>query len=376
VTVVLVAGSPASGISQISSDGRRAAATATAACSPTALVPVFTQLPSSFTVAAGFPGQVAVKVVDDCGTPMTAGEVVSSYSNGDPPQRLISLKDGNWAATWTPERVVSPVTVTVNAAIPDQNLKGTAQVTGSFNSTDPTPILGAGAVLNGASFVPQSPISPGSFITLFGSQLAQGSSSAEKVPLPTTLAEATVLIAGRESPMIYASDGQVNAMVPYGIPVNTTHQVIVLRGTSISVPQSITVAPAAPGIFARDGTGQGQGIILGVLDSGDQIYADSANPVHSGQNIVIYCTGLGEVDPAVKAGDPTPLDHLTNAVNPVDVTIGGIKVRARFAGLTPGSTGLYQVNAIVPEGVAPGNAVPVFLTSAGQASAQVTIAVH
>src|SRR5271154_5833837 len=46
-----------------------------------------------------------------------------------------------------------------------------------------------------------------------------------------------------------------------------------------------------------------------------------------------------------------------------------------FAGLAPVSAGLYQVNAIVPPGVA-GVAVPVVLVAAGQASPAVTISVH
>ena len=47
-----------------------------------------------------------------------------------------------------------------------------------------------------------------------------------------------------------------------------------------------------------------------------------------------------------------------------------------FAGLTPGFTGLYQVNLVVPSGVAPGAAEPVVLNEAGQSSVQVTIGVR
>ena len=31
-------------------------------------------------------------------------------------------------------------------------------------------------------------------------------------------------------PLLFSSDGQVNAMVPYGLNVNTRHQLLVRRG--------------------------------------------------------------------------------------------------------------------------------------------------
>ena len=57
------------------------------------------------------------------------------------------------------------------------------------------------------------------------------------------------------------------------------------------------------------------------------------------------------------------------------MTVGGVPASVFFAGLTPLQTGLYQVNAVIPQGVSPGSQVQVVLTVAGQQSAPVTIAV-
>ena len=61
---------------------------------------------------------------------------------------------------------------------------------------------------------------------------------------------------------------------------------------------------------------------------------------------------------------------------PVTATIGGVNASVSFAGLAPGFVGLYQVNAVVPEGVVAGPAVPVVITQDGIASNTVTIAVE
>jgi uncharacterized protein (TIGR03437 family) len=49
---------------------------------------------------------------------------------------------------------------------------------------------------------------------------------------------------------------------------------------------------------------------------------------------------------------------------------------ASFSGLAPSFVGLYQVNALVPAGVASGNAVPVTITIGNVTSNTVTIPVQ
>ena len=58
------------------------------------------------------------------------------------------------------------------------------------------------------------------------------------------------------------------------------------------------------------------------------------------------------------------------------MTVGGIRAEVLFAGLAPGFAGLYQVNAILPDGVGSGDIVPVVLRTQGQVSPPATIAVR
>ena len=73
---------------------------------------------------------------------------------------------------------------------------------------------------------------------------------------------------------------------------------------------------------------------------------------------------------------PVADDVTTSIENPARMTIGGVAAQVQFAGLTPGLAGLYQVNAIVPEGVTPGAAVVLSIAQAGQLSSLVTMAVR
>lgn len=365
--VVVPGGSTLPGATQ---GGRFSALDGATGCQPTTLAPVFTGLSSGSSIPTGYPGYLVVKVVDDCAAPMTTGGVTVTFSNGDTPVGLTSLKDGSWAGTWIPRRASSEVTVTAAASIPAQNLKGQVQIKLGTQSADALPVIDTGGIVNAASFAAQSPVAPGSLVAVFGSRLATSNAPATSLPLPINLAGSTVLIGGREAPLIYASDGQVNAMIPYGIGVNTSQQAVATRESSISVPQPLIVAPAAPGVFTIDGL---QGIVVDVDSAGVQTLVDPAHPAKPGHALVIYCTGLGEVTPPVPSGSAAPSDHLTNTVTPVEVTIGGAPATVLFAGLTPTQVGLYQINVIIPSGLTPGTQVPLVVTSAGQSSKPVTI---
>ena len=84
---------------------------------------------------------------------------------------------------------------------------------------------------------------------------------------------------------------------------------------------------------------------------------------------MIYCAGLGAVSPKVAEGVAPPGEPpLSTTDNQVPVTIGGKPATVSFSGLTPGDPGLYQINAVVPPGIAPGDAVPLVISVAGQTS--------
>jgi uncharacterized protein (TIGR03437 family) len=345
---------------------------AQAACTPTRLLPVFTSLGSESIVPAGWPNRMIVSVVDDCGNPMLAGSVVAEFSNSEPPQSLVSSRDGTWSGVWQVRDAATQVTIRVQAEAPERKIRGTAEITSASRSNQAAPFVGAGAIVSAASFASRTPLAPGSIISIFGSRLAERPIAATRLPLENELGGALVTIAGRPLPLLFASDGQINAIIPYDIPVNTRHQLAVRRGGSVTVPEPVTVAAAQPAVFTKDQSGKGQGVIL---DTNFR-YLEPGNPARAGDPIVIYCSGLGAVDPPLPAGAAASASPLSRTTETVSLTIGGVPAEVFFAGLAPGFTGLYQVNAFVPAGVAPGDAVPLVLSVAGQLSPPVTLAVR
>ncbi len=348
-------------------------------CTPSLLQIQLLSSEQVLTASLGQPLPMQVQIVDDCGTPVTPQRggvtVAAAFGNGDAELPLVHTENGNWSGTWLPRNGTAGISVAVRVAallalasgkvLVGSQIVLTVTLAGGAGSPVPT------AVLNGASFVNTGTLAPGALISVFGSGLGTTSASGS-TPLPTDLAGTEVTLAGQALPLLYASAGQVNAQVPYTLAVNTALQLQVKQGNTLSVPEPLTVAPAQPAVFTVDQSGSGQGEIYNL----QYALVDANAPAAAGDTVLIYCTGLGAVNPAVPGGVPAPSSPYSETLNPLTVTIGGQPAAVSFAGLAPGFVGLYQVNATVPTGVPSGNAVQVVLQIAGQTSPVVTMAVE
>ena len=111
------------------------------------------------------------------------------------------------------------------------------------------------------------------------------------------------------------------------------------QGLQLIHPVAIGVQAATPGVF------------VGVQD---------------GNRVTLYATGLGALTGTLGIGEFVPSGPVLPATNPVSVTIGGQEAEVEFAGGAPGLLGgVYQINAVLPEGLAAGR-YPVVVTVAGQ----------
>lgn len=344
-------------------------------CTPTQLLPVLTSLGPNFDVPSAMPVSLQAQVIDDCGTPLNSGVVQATPSPDYAGVVLSPAGGGLWAGTWMPHNTAGgPAAVVVNAQSAT-GLQGTVAVPGNLDANPSVPIINSGGIANAASIAPTI-VAPGEFISIFGANLGPTTLAEAQPPYPTTLAGTQVLLGGQALPLEVVSTGQINALIPYETALNGTQQMVVQQGGAYSMPEDVIVAAAQPGVFTQLLTGQGPGVIVVVKADGTQFVNTTSRPASAGDALVIYCAGLGAVNPPVADGDGAPLTPLSRTVATVTVTIGGQPATVAFSGQTPGFPGLYQVNVTVPSGVPSGSSVPVVVTAGGFPSPPVTAAIQ
>ncbi len=225
------------------------------------------------------------------------------------------------------------------------------------------------AVANAASYSVDA-ISPGSLISLFGSNmsgsnLAPISGSASAIPLPMSIEDTSVTINGVPAPLLYVSPKQINVQTPWEIPSGSATVVVRTRG-ALSAPVKITVQRAAPGLFTGGGGNAAALNADGSLNSAEK-------PATAGSVISVFFTGQGPVTTAVDDGAPAPTGVADAATSTMSATIGGAQAQIKFAGLAPLYPGVAQMNLKVP---ALGSDVyPLIVTIGGKSSNAAQLAI-
>jgi uncharacterized protein (TIGR03437 family) len=228
-----------------------------------------------------------------------------------------------------------PVTLTVTPGPPPLPQSG------------PVPLVTA--VLNAASQSLAS-ISPGEIVTIFGQNIGPplpiGVSLAADGKVGTNASGTQVLFDGIPAPILYASASQINAVVPYEIS-GPAPNLVVQYGATTFPAGAYALVPSTPGIFS-------------ILNQ-DNSLNNAANPAAGGSAIQIYATGVGATSPSSITGEVTA-SETKSSVLPISLAIGGMSAPVTYAASAPGAVaGLFQVNALVPQGLAARTALPVIL---------------
>lgn len=337
--------------------------TTTPACAATSLSLAVSQPTASAAVEEGSAQNIRVQIVNNCGAAFTGGNVRATFNNGDAAITLADQGSGTWSGNWNPAHTASSVIVSLAANA--GSVTGSAEV--SLTVTPNAHATTAAAVLNAASGAQAEAqvVTPGSYVTIWGTNLAGNSDgAATSVPLPTTLNGTQVLIGGQPAPLIYAGANQINAVVSRDLQPGTSYPLLVTNGDSQSSTIMVSVAPAQPAIYTANASGTGQGVIA---IAGDNVLAATTNghPAQAGDYLTIYCNGLGPVAadngaPAPQDGTATPLDNIFRTTGSVTVSFDGDEQPTQFAGLAPSMVDVYQVNVKVPAGHS-GDAVPLVI---------------
>lgn len=245
-------------------------------------------------------------------------------------------------------------------------------------------------VVDNALFTVGGTLAPGGIAALFGQQLTTGAvAQAQSLPLGTTLGGATVYVNNQAAPIYYVTpsipgypEGQINFLIPYDTPAGQA-VVRVDRDGQTGNSVSVNIAPAAPRL-----------LLLGIGEYPIAVLTDpvitfplpptpgiSSRPAVAGVDVLVfYALGLGQTNPPASDGQAAPFAQ----VGPSTMVFGqsllpdtGVTVVPQYAGLTPGSVGLYQINVLVPALSPKGDAVPVYFDMGGGVlSNRVTIAIQ
>ncbi|MBI1352887.1 MAG: hypothetical protein GC160_00975 [Acidobacteria bacterium] len=354
----------------------------TANCQPNQTIPVVTQLGGGGPPSAGWAQPISVQVVDDCGNPVTQGSAAVQYQGVASPQTPLTQISGVYSGSWTPPLTEgeTSVEVTVTATDADGNTGSTSETVNLQPNAAAPPVVAEGGVVQAASFA-REPLAPGTIVSIFGTGLspqttASGGLGAAALPLSTELGGTKITLAGEALPLLFVREDQVNAILPFELGDRAAEDLpLIVQRTdtqALSTAQKVVVSATRPGVFTQSGGGTGPGAILDA--SYKLVNADNA--AKAGDAIVVFATGLGPTNPPVPTGAAAPSTApFAEAAAEIRVTIGGLDAPVLFAGLSPGFAGLFQVNALVPDGVEAGEAELVIYAD-GQPSQTTTVAVR
>ncbi|MBZ5608225.1 MAG: hypothetical protein LAP38_08210 [Acidobacteriia bacterium] len=200
-------------------------------------------------------------------------------------------------------------------------------------------------VLNIADF--STNICPGAAASIFGSNFGSSASAV------------TVTVGTKTGYVLAATPGQINVQIPFEVSDGaTTLTVKVASATSSAF--NLTLKKYSPAFFTQGGAGTGPANVFNA--QGNALIKESA-PAKPGDNLFTYLTGLGPTTPATATGLVTALAKAATAAT---LTIGGADANVAFAGVTPQTVGVYQVNFTVPTGAQ--GTQPLVLTVGGVSS--------
>jgi uncharacterized protein (TIGR03437 family) len=258
-------------------------------------------------------------------------------------------------------------------------------------STGPAapPQIDNAGVVSASAFGGFSSVAPGSWIEIHGAHLASRTRSWTSADFhgsraPTSLDGTTVTIGGQTAFVAYISPNQINAQIPSGAGLGP-QEIRVITGGVASAPQTIVVNQTQPGLLAPSSLKLGDkqytealfadgttlALPAGTMPAAMQgaMQGSAARPARPGETMVLYGVGFGPVTPDDGAGDV--VQHDNNLVLPFQVFFGGTPAAVSYAGLAPGSVGLYQFNVVVPDNVLAGDAVPLTFALNGSVGQQV-----
>lgn len=210
------------------------------------------------------------------------------------------------------------------------------------------PIYSAAGMVNATDYS-VGPFAPNSVVAIFGSNLIYTSTpvaAPSGTALPIQLAGIAVYYNNRAVPLLYASDSQINFLIPSDALSGLPASIHIVRQSWTGPTLTIILADAAPCLFPTSDS-----YVLATDWNTENSVATPAAPAHPGDTIVLYATGLGHTQPNPDPGAiPATAASIENAAS-FRLLLNGSAIDpslVKYAGIAPGWPGLYQINFVLP----------------------------
>lgn len=277
------------------------------------------------------------------------------------PNALLSHPCGPGYARLSPTGETLFATYLASLSLLGYNTAGNPLLTGDGSvfelTAAPSTTPFAGCVVNAmASVSPQNTASAGQFITIFGTGLGPREGATYQLSgnrVPGELVGTRVLLYGQPIPVLYASDDQVNAIMPFDLPPTSGPALAVERGGVLSPVFGFFLDSPRITLFTVDGVGGTQALAFnqnGTLNS-------PANPAKLGSVVTFFGTGGGATNPPSLPGEVAPLTELRRLAAQPRVSSFPPNSPAptiEFAGVAPGQlTAVNQFNIRLPATLPP-----------------------
>jgi uncharacterized protein (TIGR03437 family) len=292
--------------------------------------------------------------------------------------------------SWTPP-ATNVGTVTLYAA--GNAVTGALQVTGTqtystslqlspgTGTVSTTPAISAGGVVSAGNFGAFTSAGPGSWIEIYGMNLAPSTytwagSDFNGSAAPTTINGVKVTVGGQPCYISYTNAGQVNAQIPSNVGTGP-QPIVVTTANGSSSPYMLTINSAQPGFLAPPSFAVGGKQYVGAFNAALTSFIMPPGAVAGvtsayakpGDTIIIYGVGFGAVTPSTVLDAGQIVGAVNSLVNPFSISFGGSPGILPYYGLAPGFVGLYQFNVTVPQ-IANNDLVPLTFTLAGTPGTQ------
>jgi uncharacterized protein (TIGR03437 family) len=249
----------------------------------------------------------------------------------------------------------------------------------------PVPSISPNGVQVAAAFGGGAKAAPGSYLEIYGSNLAGASRGWTDADFsgsvaPITLENVQATVGGVRAFVNYVSPNQINVQIPEGVPSGDSVPVVVAYIGASTTATNIAIREYSGGLLAPPSFKVGDTQYVAALHSTTGKFVSGGNipnvdndPAVRGEILLFYGLGFGPITPNFPPLGGRKATGQTALTNPVTVKFGDAEAKVLYQGLAPGFIGLYQFNVEVPSNAPTGDQALTFIQGGEPIAQKLTI---